>query len=237
MVGDSPHFVGASGATETESPASDAASPRSLPDAGSQAFAAPFDPDAVAPEAVPGLVEVAARGPLSAAQADAVARLVVQGRPLNLIAMAVGRSPEAIRRMMSGQSLRTKIDEVRALVLRETSAHWYEMLAMLPQARANMQLALLSTDESVRVSMSKWLHERIVPAPTQQQEVEHTVHFGEEVTQLLTAMNDRFAVIDAAQEGRDPLARVRTGPEALRRPVTVLPSTAVRESSGDDDAA
>lgn len=168
-------------------------------------------------------------GSLSATQADAVARMVVQGRPLQLIAMAVGRSPESLRRMIAG-SLRPKIDEVRAQVMREVSAHWFEMLAMLPQARQNMQSALLSPDESTRVAMSKWIHERIVPPPAAQQEVEHTIHFGEEVAGLLAAMNDRLAEIQAANKGRDPLARVRSGPDALPRPVIVHPS------SSDDTA-
>lgn len=207
-------------------PGSEGASP-SLPEPG------PF-PSRAEDGPLEGLDAVVARepvspnlerphGPLSASQADAVARMVVQGRPLSLIAMAVGRSPEAIRRMIGG-SLRPKIDEVRALVIRETSAHWFEMLAMLPQARANMQSALLSADEQTRVSMSKWLHERIVPAPVQQQEIEHTVHLGEDVAQLLGAMNERLAEIQTANAGRDPLARVRTGPDALRRTVTIVPS-------------
>lgn len=155
--------------------------------------------------------------------------MVVQGRPLNLIAMAVGRSPNAIRRMIGG-SLAPKIEEVRALVLRETSAHWFEMLAMLPQARLNMQSALLSQDEQTRVSMSKWLHERIVPPPTQHHEVEQTIHLGEGVTELLTAMNDRLADIARDNAGRDPLARVKTGADALPRVLQV-------SSSNGDGAA
>lgn len=189
--------------------------------------------DSSAPSQLPSAADLASpRGPLSAAQADAVARMVVQGRPLNLIAMAVGRSPQSLRAMIAG-SLRPKIDEVRALVIREVSAHWFEMLAMLPMARQNMNSALLSQDERTRVDMSKWVHERIVPPPSQQQEVEHTVHFGEEVQSLLSAMNDRLADIQRANVGRDPLARVRTGPEALPRPVVIEASV----SNESDDAA
>lgn len=171
------------------------------------------------------------RGSLSAAQADAVARMVVQGRPINTISMAVGRSPESLRRMIAG-SLRPRIEQIRAEVMRETSAHWFEMLAMLPQARLNMQTALMSQDEKVRVDMSKWIHEAIVPRPAQHQEVEHTVHLGDEVSGLLEAMNARLAAITSANAGRDPLARVKTGPEALPRAVTILPSP-----GGDGDAA
>jgi hypothetical protein len=153
-----------------------------------------------------------------------VARLTIQGRPLSLIAMAVGRPPDALRRMISG-SLRPRIEALRAQVMRETAAHWFEMLAMLPQARANMQTALLSNDEKIRLSTSQWIHEQLVPRPTQTHEVEHNVHFGEEVTGLLEAMNRQLGEVRDAQGGRDPLARVRTGSEALSRPVLVLPST------------
>lgn len=160
------------------------------------------------------------RGPLSEAQKDAVARLVVQGRPLNMIAMAVGRSPEAIRRMIDG-SLKPKIEEVRAQVIRETSTHWFEMLAMLPQARQNMQSALLSADERVRVDMTKWVHQAIVPQPAQVHETEVNVNLGEGAVQLLSEMNERLLELASANRGRDPLARVRTGPEALPRAVVV----------------
>lgn len=148
--------------------------------------------------------------------------MVIQGRPLSLISMAVGRSEESLRRMIPG-SLRPRIDEIRAQVMRETATHWFEMLAMLPQVRLNIQNGLLSQDERVRLEMTRWVHERIVPPAAVRQEVEHTVHFGEEVQLLLGAMTEKLEAIRRDNVGRDPLAAVRRGSDALPRAVVIRP--------------
>jgi hypothetical protein len=155
--------------------------------------------------------------------------MVVQGQPLTTIALAVGRPPAALKRMIDG-SLRHKIEEVRALVIRETSTHWHELTAMLPQARLNMQTALLSTDERTRVDMSKWIHDAVVPRPTQRHEHEATVNLGEGTGELLTEIRDRLGEISQANQGRSGLARVRSGREAVPRPV-------VDAEPSKDDAA
>ena len=60
---------------------------------------------------------------------------------------------------------------------------------------------------------------------------------GNQEVMELTAMNERLSEIDAANRGRDPLARVRTGPEALRRPTAIAVDRVLEDCDEPPDAA
>ena len=175
----------------------------------------------------------APRGPMSEATMDAVARMHVAGATSRMIGGAVGRSPESIRSALEG-SLAGKVEEVRGLVIRETATHYFEMMAMLPQVRAVLQGGLVSPglEERVRISLAQWFHETLVPRPAQRQE--HDVHLSggvdHNVTGLLAQIGTDLAALREENLGVNPLARVRTGPEALLRPV-------LTSGNGDDNDA
>lgn len=156
---------------------------------------------------------------MSEATRDAIARMVVMGAPVSTIASVVGRSPSTLYAAMQSGPLAEKIESVRGEVIRQTATHYFELLAMLPFARVAIQGGLASQDERCRLETAKWLHTTVVPAPSTRSEVDLRVSgaLNHDVTGILEQIGLRLGEIRAANAGRDPLARVRTGPEALPR--------------------
>lgn len=181
----------------------------SLPDAGSLA---PPDPRLGAHR-------------MSEATRDAIARMIVMGAPVSTIAATTGRTSSTIYAAMQSGPLAEKIEQVRGEVIRQTATHYFELLSMLPSARVAIQGGLASQDERCRLETAKWLHTTVVPTPTARQEVDLRVSGGlnHDVTGVLEQIGTALATIRQANVGRDPLARVRTGPEALPR-VALLPT-------------
>jgi len=146
--------------------------------------------------------------------------MLVAGHPVTTIAAAVGRTPGAVRAALDGE-LAPKVEEVRALVYRETAVHFFEMLALMPQARLAIQQGLLSVDEKLRLDTAWRLLEATIPKPAQRQEHHHSGSLAVDLSGILTSINEKAGeLLEANPGGRTAaLARVRTGPDALPRPV------------------
>jgi len=157
-------------------------------------------------------------GKLSPEQGQAVARMYVNGASLGAIASALGRTSHGIRSALDSY-LAPVVEQVRALVLRECAVHQFEMLAMLPQARACIQGGLASADEPTRLNTARWLIEATVPKPVARSEAEIRLSgsVSHDVSGVLEQIGTHLAALRAANVGRNPLARVRSGLDALPR--------------------
>jgi len=169
-------------------------------------------------------------GKLSPEQGQAVARMYVNGASLGAIASALGRTPHGIRSALDTY-LAPVVEQVRALVLRECAVHQFEMLGMLPQARAVIQGGLASADEPTRLNTARWLIEATVPKPVARSEAEIRLSGSvtHDVSGVLEQIGTHLAALRAANVGRNPLARVRSGLDALPR----LPAPSSSEPEGD----
>ena len=170
----------------------------------------------------------AARGPMSEATLDAVARMVADGATTVMIAAATGRSEGGIRDALANNpTLQLKVEEARGLLLRGSIIHNFELRAALPEVRAALLSGLRSADENARLNTAKWIHEQLMPKPGGRHEVDVNlraqVQTDQEITTTLVDVSKSLALIAAAREGQPTmLSRVKSGREALPRAVPLL---------------
>jgi hypothetical protein len=175
---------------------------------------------------------VAPRLPCSEHEADAIARMFVAGVAISAIAATYHHASTTIRSWLEGP-LATRVEAARGAVLREVAIHNFELYAMLPQVRVALQGGLLSQDDRIRLETARWLHEQLIPKPTQRIETDLHVsgQVSHEVTGTLAQIATSLAEIREANAQRIPLARVRSGRDALPSPMR-LPA-----AGPPDDAA
>jgi len=149
---------------------------------------------------------------------NSIARMYVSGAPLSMIASTFGRSVSGIKLAIETH-LAPTIEEVRGQVMREVAMHQFEMLAMLPLCRSVVQGGLSSADERTRLDTARWVIEATVPKPVSRSEsdIRLTGNVNHDVSGVLEQIGTSLAAIRSANNGRDPLARVKTGADALPR--------------------
>ena len=199
--------------------------PRTPPVAGPSGLGSsgPAQADASPVAAGPPLPRT--RQPMSDATRDAIARMIVMGAPVSTVAAVTGRRADTIHAALQSGPLAERVEYYSGEVIRQIATHKFELMAMLPQARVAIQGGLASQDERCRLETSKWLHEVCVPKPVARAEMDVRLSGGmtHDVSGVLEKIGTSLTAIRELNAGRDPLARVRTGPEALPR-VALLPS-------------
>jgi hypothetical protein len=188
------------------------------------------EPAEVAPYEAPPDLDTS---PLTDFQRDALARMVVAGVPRRVIASHLRRSAKSIARHLSSPKTLERVDYYQGQALDHLSRHYFGMLDMLDDARMRIHQGINSQDARLAVETSKWLIDAVMPK-VDRHEVEHTVtaEVGADLSNVFGRIADSLEAITTANAGRDPLARVRTGPNALPRPTVALAPT-----SSTDDAA
>lgn len=167
----------------------------------------------------------AQRGRIPTEQGRAIAQMYVAGAPLTMIAAVFGRTPHGIQAALDGH-LAPVVEEVRGRVMREVACHQFEMMAMLPLARSVVQGGLASADERTRLDTARWLIDAQVPKPITrtEQDLRISGHVNHDVSGVLEQIGSHLAALRSANTGRDLLARVKTGAEALPRLLIPAPT-------------
>lgn len=167
-----------------------------------------------------------AQGParrMSSETQDAIARMLVSGAPISTIAHATGRTPASLRSSLSTSAMQERIEAARAVILRQTAIHYFEMMEFLPDARAAIASGLAGGDLRMKVDIAKWLHENLTPSLVKRAEVDihHSGQMnggGVDLGPVMGALSDSIKELAAARRtGGSGLDRVKTGPDAAQR--------------------
>jgi hypothetical protein len=178
---------------------------------------------------------------LSKHQIDAVARMVVAGQPINLIAASVDRTPQALHHHLSTSAeLQEAVEAQKARFYRGVVSSFFRHVDMLDIADAAIEEGLNSSDQRLKIETAKWLIQHVTPKPTQQSEVNVNMRgdVTHDISGILQQIGTKLSEVREARSGAAGFERhVRMGPDALPRPAASLPPTVdVTPEDESDDA-
>lgn len=150
-------------------------------------------------------------------QLDAIARMLVSGASVSMIASATGLTTTRVKTAINTHA-KDRIEQVQGQVIRATATHYFELLGMLDEVRTNIRGGLGSADERIRLETSKWLHDTLIPKPTTRTDTENRLSVSPELGDAITSIASSVAtLIDAKLNTRE--LPIRMGLDALPRPV------------------
>lgn len=153
-----------------------------------------------------------ARGPMSEATQEAIARMYAAGATLAMISEQTRRTQQSIKRAIEGP-LAERVASIRGIEERDMRIHFMSLRELLPRLRAVIKDGLESRHEKTRIDTAKWLHEILMPKQSQRVDHDVTIFSSPEVIAAVHEISQSAKALGEARSMR-PL-RVRTGLEAL----------------------
>lgn len=151
---------------------------------------------------------------------EAACKLAAHGMDAESIAPVLGERLTTVARALNKKIAQRRIAFLRGQVLLREIEHGFALPEMLPQARAALIDVMQTGDLKERSVAARWLHGALVAKPVQQTrtQIEVSGKLQHDLSPVLEQIGKHLAAIRSANVGRDPLARVRSGSEALVRP-------------------
>lgn len=184
------------------------------------------------------------RGPLSAHERDAVARMAGWGMPTPLIAAAIGRSDQTVRKLLANDAdIAARREAFQARLLREAVHHGAEMIEGVSRARETIRLLMGDEQKAeVRLKAAEWWVDHTPGIAELGRGDSHTrVEVGLDgptagvITEAIAGITGMIETLGGGGTAGAYLLRVRTGPDALPGPPTLSPDDPGKPSNGGSE--
>jgi hypothetical protein len=142
----------------------------------------------------------------------------VRGIDPATIAAAVGSTERRVEAALRRRPVKARLEQIRGEVVLREVQHHFGLHELLPNGRKAIGDALYQGNAKVRSDVGRWLHEVLIGKPTDKSEVHVSGRLEHDLSPVLGQIQQHLSAIREANQGRDPLARVRQGDEVLVRP-------------------
>ena len=140
-------------------------------------------------------------------------RLAAKGHSRELIAGKLGKSPDAIRRLLGKPRYRRRVEELRAELVVQLVDHEFELHGMLPKARRALEDGFENQNARIRLDTAKFLHSAVVEPPVERKQVRIEGRLEHDLSPMIAKISESLQALRESNQGRHPLARVKRGSE------------------------
>jgi len=149
---------------------------------------------------------------------EAACHMHVRGIDAATIAAAIDSTERRVEAALRRRPVKKRLEQLRGEVVLREVQHHFGLHELLPKGRKAIDDALYQGNAKVRSDVGRWLHEVLVGKPTEKRELTVQGRVEHDLSPVLGQIQQHLTAIREANQGRDPLSRVRQGDEVVVRP-------------------